>query len=282
MVSLKRRKKEAADPTAELRTVLGNAELPSFSAVVLGTLDALRNPDSSAADVASVLAADPGLTVRLLKLVNSAAFSPSRPVNSVDQAVAVAGFGAIESMVLSVGVSRALPSGPIAGFDHNRFWRAASRRATLARAFATELHPPTASLSFTAGLLQDLAVPLLASAREDYRPLLDEWHGGGADLHQLEQQTFDWTHCRVASWLCACWELPDSLEEAISGHHLGDGSGIPPGVLLAAPLREIAPASIRELVITRAAEYYGVDADRTVAILDRAESEAAAVARLFV
>lgn len=281
MVSLKRRKKHGTDPAEELVSVLGTTDLPTFPAVVLKTLEVLRDPASSAADVAAALASDPGLTVRLLRLVNSAGFSPSRPVSSVDQAVAAAGFGAIESMVLSVGVGRALPQGSIAGFDQARFWRAASRRATVARAFATELHPSTASLSFTAGLLLDMAVPLLAAAREDYRPLLAEWHDGGEDLYQLEQEAFDWTHSRVAGWLCDRWEMPPTLATAISGHHsIGDPS-IPPGVLLAAPLREVEPASIREQVITRATEEYGLDADRTVAILDRAESEAAEVAGLF-
>jgi HD-like signal output (HDOD) protein len=282
MVSLRFRKKERADPEGELLSVLGTSDLPTFPAVVLRTLEVLRQPESSAADVASALAGDPGLTVRLLRLVNSAGFNPSRPVNSVHQAVAVAGYGAIESMVLSVGVTRALPSAPIDGYDHARFWRAASRRATVARAFAAELHPPTASLSFTAGLLQDMAVPLLAAAREDYRPVLEEWHGGGDDLHRLEQESFDWTHCRVATWLCDHWELPPSLAEAISGHHFDHDSETPPGVLLAAPLREVEPASVRDSVVTRAVEEYGLSADQAVAILDDAEVEAAEVAALFL
>jgi HD-like signal output (HDOD) protein len=214
VLKLRRNKKEQ-DPAAELRSVLGDAEVPTFPTPVIKSLEALRNPDSAATDVAEALAMDPGLTVKLLKLVNSAGFSPARPVNSVDQAVAVAGFGAVESLVLSVGVNAVLPKTPVEGYDQTNFWRAASRRATIARAFADELHPATSSLSFTAGLLQDMAIPLLAVARDDYQPLLVEWHNGGEDLHRMEEETFQWAHSDVAQWLCVAWDLPEALALAI-------------------------------------------------------------------
>lgn len=280
-MALKFRRKKSADPEADLRSVLGgDVEMPTFPSTVIKALEALRSPDSSASDVAAVLGNDPGLTVRLLKLVNSAGFSPSKPVNSVDQAVAVAGFGTVESMVLSVGVNSALPKTDVQGFDQTRFWKAASHRAAVARAFATQLHPVSASLSFTAGLLQDMAVPVLAVARPDYRPLLEQWHNGGEDLHQLEATAFPWNHGSVAELLCAQWELPDALAAAIGGHHFAE-SEAPPGVLLAAPFREFDTPGVRESVIATATEQYGLDSDEVVATLDQAKLEAVEIAALF-
>lgn len=276
------KKNKKASPAQELRAVLGDAEIPTFPTPVIKSLEALRSPDSAATDVAAALGMDPGLTVRLLKLVNSAGFSPSRPVNSVDQAVAVAGFGAVESLVLSVGVSAVLPKKPVEGFDQTEFWRAASRRATIASAFATELHPATSSLSFTAGLLQDMAVPLLAVTRDDYGPLLVEWHNGGEDLHQLEEENFNWEHGAVAKWLCQEWELPSALADAISAHHQTGSSLAPPGVQLAAPFREEDRPDILEEVIVRADEEFGLKPDRTAAMIEQAEADAEDVASLFI
>ncbi|MEM7276434.1 MAG: HDOD domain-containing protein, partial [Actinomycetota bacterium] len=201
---------------------------------------------------------------------------------SVDQAVAVAGFGAVESMVLSVGVTTALPSAPVDGFDNRRFWWAASRRATVARAFALELHPVTASLSFTAGLLQDMAVPMLAAARPDYGAVLTEWHAGGGDLHELERSKFGWSHDLVADWLCAAWELPEALSAAISAHHDQDDDAIPAAVRLVAPFREVEHLQALDLVVARASEGYGMDPDRVVALILEAEAEAGQVAAMFV
>ncbi|MGI9598578.1 MAG: HDOD domain-containing protein [Acidimicrobiales bacterium] len=281
MLKLRKMTKKKS-PGEDLRSVLGEVDVPTFPTPVIKSLEALRCPDSAANDVAAALGMDPGLTVRLLKLVNSAGFSPAKPVNSVDQAVAVAGFGAVESLVLSVGVSAVLPKRQVEGYDQARFWRTASRRATIARAFATELHPATSSLSFTAGLLQDMAVPMLAVAREDYRPLLVEWHNGGEDLHQLEEETFNWEHGDVAEWLCREWELPQALAEAISAHHHTGDSLAPPGVQLAAPFREEERPDIREQVITRANEEFGLQPDRVETMIEEAERDAVEVAGLFI
>lgn len=283
-MALKFRRNKSSDSGSALRSVLGpDVELPTFPSTVIKALETLREPDSSAMDVAAVVGTDPGLTVRLLKLVNSAGFSPARPVTGVDQAVAVAGFGAVESLVLSVGVSSALPKNEVEGFDQVRFWRAASRRATIARAFAGELHPVSASLCFTAGLLQDMALPLLALARPDYRPLLLEWHAGGQDLHELERSAFTWSHGQVAQWLSEQWELPEALVAAIGGHHGSlEENAVPPAVLLAAPFREVDLPDARESIVTVASSGYGMSADEVVDLLAEAEAEAIEVAQLFI
>lgn len=282
MLKMRKNKKKEQDPASELRAVLGEAQVPTFPTPVIKSLEALRHPDSGASDVAEALAMDPGLTVKLLRLVNSAGFSQARPVESVDQAVAVAGFGAVESLVLSVGVNAVLPKTQVEGYDQASFWRAASRRATIARAFANELHPATASLSFTAGLLQDMAIPLLAVARDDYQPLLVEWHNGGEDLHRLEEETFHWAHSDVAQWLCVEWDLPEALSMAIKGHHDTEHELAPPAVQLAAPFREEDRPDILDEVVSRASEEFGIGSDRAVSMIEEAEAAAEDLASLFI
>ena len=290
-----RRKK--VDGKGELQSILGEQEIPTFPSAVMRTIETMRQPESSAADVAEVLSTDPGLTVRLLKLVNSAGFSPARPVNDVSQAVAVAGYATVESLVLSVGVTTALPNQQFDGFDQTRFWRTSSLRATLARKLATEYHPATAGLSFTAGLLQDMAIPLLAAAREDYRPVLVAWHDGAADLTELEQERFGWSHDQVGYWLCQEWELPVPLADAIAGHHGRGTEPAPPAVQLISAIREVnpevgvdadgvdvdgGPVTHDHGIPERAATAFGYDATRVRTLIGEAETEAADLARIFI
>jgi HD-like signal output (HDOD) protein len=277
-ISLRRKK---ADGAAALKQILGDAEVPTFPAAVVKTLETLRAPDSSASDVADALSVDPGLTVRLLKLVNSAGFGPSRPVSSIDQAVAIAGFGAVESIVLSVGITGAIPAISVEGFDQSRFWMAASRRATTARAFAGVLHPATASFSFTAGLLQDMAIPMLAGARPDYRQVLVEWHEGGDELHILEREAFGWSHDEVGGLLCDQWDLPAGLRDAIAGHHQQDASEVPAAVRLVAPLREVEHQADIDAITAAAAGEYGIAPERSAELLEDAQVQAVEVAAMF-
>ena len=273
-------KKKRSD-AIDLRDVVGDTELASFPSVILEALSTIRRPDASAREVAGVLRADPGATLRLLKLVNSAVYAPVRPITTVDQAVAIAGLGAVESMLLAVGVNVALPKDSVEGLDQQRFWSAAARRGAIAKTFAHELHPATAGHCFTAALLEDMAVPLIAVSRADYRPLLVEWHGGGEDLHRLEASEFGWSHDRVGELLCSAWELPEDLARTIGGHHGNGDHEVPPAIELAAPFREVDNGEVIDLVVSTASDDHGLTPEHTLSLIDRAEDEAKHLALLF-
>lgn len=268
-------------PDDPLRAALGDVELPSFPHVVLNALDTLRDPEASAADVATALSPDPGATVKLLRLVNSASMARANPITSVSQAVAIAGLGTVESMLLTLAVNQALPSENVEGLDQPRFWRAAAHRGAVAQVFAQELHPSTAGMSFTSGLLLDMAIPLLAIERAEYRPLLCEWHGGGEDLHRLEYGEYGWSHDDVAARMCEEWDLPVNIREAVAGHHGSENHDVPPGVAICAPFREERSQDVLEVVVTTASETYNVQADRAVELLERAEEHASEIAGMF-
>ena len=84
---------------------------------------------------------------------------------------------------------------------------------------ADRVSPRDRGICFTAALLQDMAVPLLADARPDaYGPIL-EASAGTPLLQKLEQETLGLDHSEVAGWLCDTWEFPTGLAEAIRAHH---------------------------------------------------------------
>jgi HD-like signal output (HDOD) protein len=271
-------KKKKQDPKAQLRKVLGDYELPSFPGVVLDALAELRNPDGSSRTVARIVATDPKLTIRVLKLVNSGAGAVRR-IDNVQQAVALAGSSNLESVLLAAGVRSSLPSSSAPGFDAARFWHAAARRASTARGYAQILHPATAMQSFTASLLQDMAVPMLAHRRpDDYGRILEAWHGGEGDLDELEQSDLGWHHGEVATWLCDEWSLPEGLAQIIGDHH--DDAGVAPaGVALVSRLRETEENPGIDEMVAFAEERFGVAPDQSVAIVHDAFDEAGKLAK---
>ena len=136
--------KRKTDPKRVLDQVLGKFELPSFPVVVAEAMRQLRDPDQSLSDIATGLQRDPKVTVRILNLANSPAYSLRHPVRNVQHAVSLLGRSEVEALLLSVAVRGALPKTP-RWFDDARFWQASARRAASARALAVKLHPSTAS-----------------------------------------------------------------------------------------------------------------------------------------
>ncbi|MEM7516634.1 MAG: HDOD domain-containing protein [Planctomycetota bacterium] len=227
-----------------LREVLNGQEPPTFQELTLRVLRILRDPEASLREIADAIDWDPGLVVRVLSTVNSAAFGPAREIQDVAHAASFLGRTQLEQIVLSVAVRDALPSQPAPGFEPRRFWRAAARRAALSRTVAEELHPASAAHSFTIGLLQDMAVPILASTRpKDYGIALQRWHAPESVkscLTSLEQQTIGLDHATVGEWIGKHWELPKTLVQGIAFHHSSDKTDreVPPAVRLAALVRE--------------------------------------------
>ena len=225
---------------AVLSKALDGFELPSFPGVAMRVLEEIRKAEATPTSVSRILSSDPGLSVKVLRAVNSAAFSLRQPVSSVPHAVALLGLSNLESMIVAVAVNQALPKASHPGFDPDRFWKTAARRAAIAQELASILHPATRVECFTWALLQDLAVPLLAQHHpREYGPVLERWHRGEGMLHDLERETFGWDHSEVGAAVCQAWELPEPIADVIHGHHDVPGSGAcPPAVALVGLLRE--------------------------------------------
>ncbi len=109
-----------------------------------------------------------------------------------------------------------------------------------------------------------------------------EWHHSGGDLSQLEEESFGWSHDRVAAELCVEWKLPSELTEAIGGHHGATGFDVPPSVSLAAPLREVYGNEALDEVVDLATGTYGISGDRAIELLDEAERASCEIAQLFI
>ena len=274
-----RRKK---DPAQNLAEALGDADLPSFSSVVFQVLEALRGGEASPKEIGELISSDPGLSLRLLKMANSAAYGERR-IQSAVHAVVLMGPRPVESLVLSVAVRDSLPLEPARGFVAARFWRSAARRATLAQGLARHLHPATAAMSFTAALLQDMAVPLLAHSQgEVYGELLEKWHEEGGDLAVLERAVAGWDHAEVAGWLCESWNFPPALTKAISRHHDIDSEGVPPAVGLVALLGEGKEKPGMDALVETARDRFQLSPEKLRATVERSLQEAEELGQLFV
>lgn len=256
------RKKKRSDGLDE---VLRGHEPPTLPQGVLRLLALVRDPDSDIRAITEALSWNPGLVLRVLRLVNSAAFGLARQVEGVQHAVSMLGRAQLEQIVLGVAVKDNLPKGAVRGFEPDRFWQAAFFRAALARYLASRLHPTEEARSFTCGLLQDMAVPVLAHARTDeYGHVLEAWHATPAsELAELEREAIGIGHDEVGARLAEEWGLPGTLTDAIRHHHSEEKSDLelPPAIRLVAIHRETQHEHGLEALLEQARTRYGLDPD---------------------
>ncbi len=272
------------DPKAQLQKVLGDYELPTFPVIAQQVMEKIRDPEVSIASVSELIEKDPGLSMGVLRTVNSVAFSPRKRVDNLKQAVAMMGLSPLESLILSTSVGKMLPKTSSDHHSPREFWLASSRRAAVARAIASEVHPSTVNLSYTAALLQDMAVPFLAEKKpEEHGRVLDQWHNGDDDLANLERNEFGWDHAEVATWICDQWGVPESLAAAIGGHHGADVDGfeVPPAVALVSCIRETQENPGIDRLVEVAKSRYGMNPDRVAESVQTGFEAAEELASLF-
>ncbi|NDY43091.1 HDOD domain-containing protein [Dissulfurirhabdus thermomarina] len=271
------------DPRAALKAVLADFDLPSFPAQVMNVLKRLRDPEASMAEVAREVEKDPGMVLKVLRTVNSAAFGLTKEVSNLSHAVSLLGRGRLESLLLPLAVREALPAFQSRVLTADRFWFAAALRGEIARGLARLAQPAAQEEAYTAAFLQDLGIPALIRAKgAAYDEVLGEWLAGGgeADLAELEARRFQVDHATVGALMAEAWDLPGYLVANLQHHHGGEAGGADPAVRLAAVVRYRGPEAEREPFLA-AAEAAGLPPATIEEIYDQAAGKAAEMARLF-
>lgn len=195
-----------------LARALARDQLPSLSAIALRLVQMASDEEVAAPELARVIAQDPGLAARLLRMANSPAFRRgSQEITSLDRAVVLLGLREVRIMALSISLRDTLPTKG-KGLDYRIFWRASLYRALLSRAIATRLALPQPEEAFVAGLLLETGLPILLRALKPEE--LEGFPGLGASLRaQLvwERQRLGLDHRQVGAEVMQRWGLPQSL-----------------------------------------------------------------------
>ncbi|MFK7888892.1 MAG: HDOD domain-containing protein, partial [Gammaproteobacteria bacterium] len=153
--------------------------------------DLVRSEKATAADIGQVVAMDPNLTGRLLKIVNSAYFGFSARIDTIERAVNVIGVRDLYNLVLAITAVRSF-SGLNSGLiSMDVFWRHSVMCGLTARELAKTLGTPNPERFFVAGLLHDIGILVMYSQLDghvaDMRAELD---GGEHTLHAAELERF--------------------------------------------------------------------------------------------
>jgi HD-like signal output (HDOD) protein/ActR/RegA family two-component response regulator len=201
-----------ADP--DVRSVIGGiGDLPSLPKTYARLVRVLDDENSSASDVAAIIAADIAVTAKVLQLANSPLFGSGRSVTSVVQAIPVLGVEALKSLTLSTAMfDGGGLSAPVRIFAEDLH-----EHSTLIAGLASDLsEPPFRRDAFAAGMLHDVGRLLLAST------MPEEMSGGTGVVRRVAPDAGIVPvrrHARVGGYLLGLWGLPPTVIDAVARHH---------------------------------------------------------------
>jgi putative nucleotidyltransferase with HDIG domain len=196
--------------------------IPSLPETHRRIVEALHDPQFELERVARIVARDVGLTVHLLKVVNSAALGLAHPIHSIPNAIALVGATRLQSLVMSAWAFSFADEKMCRGFSPVAEWKHALAVAQTAEKLARECHakPAIIEFAFITGLLHDVGkVMLAANSPEAYAGILVLAKKQPQPLWQTETQVLGYSHAEVGGCLLGLWGLDLPIVQAVSIHH---------------------------------------------------------------
>ncbi len=208
------------DKLAGLVSQLKN--VPSMPQIYVDLVREMRSENASLQRAGEIIAKDPGMTAKILQLVNSAFFGHRSGVSSPEEAAIYLGIETIKSLVLSLQVFSFFTRSQIKTFNINQIWQHSMATALLAKRVCMSIDSDMqmADEAFTAGLLHDLGkLVLAANLPVVYQEVLQICKQQSLNLADAERRKFGASHGEIGGFLLGLWGLPDSIIEAVSLHH---------------------------------------------------------------
>lgn len=150
--------------------------------------DIVDNPDSTMDDLAHVLQMDPGISARMLKIVNSPLSGFPKQVDTVTRAVNLLGMQAVRDLVTAATVGRSFSGMTVQIMDLSAYWRKSVLCALMAGKIAKACGVEDSERFFIEGLLRDIGhLVLYHTIPERAQSALIEAGNLGEPLAEVEQ-----------------------------------------------------------------------------------------------
>lgn len=206
----------------ERRLTLAVDRMPAFPRSVQTVLDMTRNINCLPKDLVGVIEKDPVMTVKILRVINSAYYSLPNKITSVGQSVVYLGINTIKNLALSIAAVGILPRFNTMGFDIQRYLLHSLSVAALARLLCEKHARSEADPGdcYIAGLLHDFGKVVFAQFMSgEFVRALCITADSGKPLHVAEAEVIGADHAFVGALLAKKWQFAAPLVDCIRDHH---------------------------------------------------------------
>jgi len=231
----------ALETERRINELVGNIDHIATLPEVTARITAVANdPRSTAADLHRVIAHDPALVSRILRLVNSAFYARTTEVTSIERAIVLLGFDTVHHLAIAATVGQLFRGVELCkGYTARDLWTHCIGVAAVARDIARRVCPPMAEEVFLGALLHD--VGLLVSLQVCPHKLRRVCELAQADPRSFSMYELDIIgvdHQELGSALAQRWKFPTVCRVGAGHHHhpamAQDGWQIVAGIIQAA------------------------------------------------
>lgn len=206
-----------------IREISHIATLPE---ITLKIIELVESPTSTAQDLHKVIANDPALCSRILKVVNSAFYGLPGQIGSINRAIVLLGMNAVKNIAIAASLAKLFRGGSITpDFSAKDLWTHSIAVATASKMIADTIKLGLSDEAFLAGLIHDLGV--IVEIQYDRHKLIevlsrvkpDTDGNPTSDMLDAEVEVYGANHQDFGQGLCEKWKFPKSFALVTGYHH---------------------------------------------------------------
>lgn len=197
------------DQALDLFVIERRIEVPMLPEVANKALTLAQDPDAGAMEMAKLIQSDQSLADHVMRIANSAAYSPMSNLVSLQQAVARLGMGVMSEIALSASLGAKLFNTP--GYEQHiaQHWQRALSTGLWAKEVARQTRT-NVEVAFLAGLLHSIGYPAVLQTVLDIAKQQDVELDEQQVLHLVDKHAHE-----VSIQVVTEWKMPTLVIAAI-------------------------------------------------------------------
>ncbi|HOT75510.1 MAG TPA: HDOD domain-containing protein [Candidatus Wallbacteria bacterium] len=197
--------------------------LPTLPIVVTRIMQLVENPKTAAVEISKVVSLDPALTVKILKIVNSAYYGFPKQITTITHAIMILGFEDVKNIAMGISVFDIFKSKgakDAVEFDRVAFWQHSIAVGSCTKLLAKKLRYKNPEEAFICGLLHDIGKIILDQYfHEEFNAVIKLAKDENLLFVNAEKRLNDMDHPEIGRIVAKKWGLPSTIIDCITSHH---------------------------------------------------------------
>ncbi len=197
--------------------IMSASDLPTIPTVAIKVMQLIESENASAEQLARVVASDPAVAARVLKISNSSFYGCQRQIQTLSHAIVVLGMSTLKSLVVAASVKQVYHP---YGLTEKMLWEHSFGAALAARLIAKEVRQVSFEEAFLGGLFHDIGKIIMnAVNKQQFQQVMQSCYNSGIRFEEAERQVFPYTHSEVGGLVIKKWNFPELLYQTVLDHH---------------------------------------------------------------
>jgi HD-like signal output (HDOD) protein len=197
--------------------IMTASDLPTIPVVATKVMQLIESENATAEELAKVVASDPAVAARVLKISNSSFYGCQRQIQTLSHAIVVLGFATLKSLVVAASVKQVYQP---YGLTEKMLWEHSFGAGLAARLIAKETRAVIEEEAFLGGLFHDIGKIIMNFMnKQQFQEAMQRCYNEGITFEEAELQAYSYTHSEVGGMVIKKWNFPEMLMHAVLNHH---------------------------------------------------------------